>query len=252
MKTDHSPWQQFHDREAPNYDQLCFTQNTAREIEFMLDILNLSPGATILDVGCGTGRHSVEFARKGFSVTGIDLSSGMLTQARNKAQAAEVEIEWIQADAATFSLDRQFDSVICICEGSFGLLGGADDAIEQPLAILRNVNHCLKPGGKTLFTMLSAFKMIREHTPEDVAQGRFDPLTVTSLTEYSPEEGLPSIRLRERAFTPTEINLLFRLAGLFVQNIWGGTAGNWGRRTIELDEFEIMVVAQKPVRDSES
>jgi len=246
MKTEHSPWQQFHDLEAPNYDQLCFTQNTAREIEFMLDILNLSPGASILDVGCGTGRHAVELARKGFAVTGIDLSSGMVTQARDKARVAKVEIEWVQADASTFSLDKRFDAVICICEGSFGLLGGANDAIEHPLSILRNISRSLRPGSKALFTMLSAFKMIRERSPEDIEQGRFDPLTMTTSTDYSPGEGLPAIRLRERAFTPTEITLLFQLAGLSVLNIWGGTAGNWGKRAIELDEYEIMVVAQKP------
>ena len=94
--------------------------------------------------------------------------------------------------------------------------------------------------------MLSAFKMIRERSPEDIEQGRFDPLTMTTSTDYSPGEGLPAIRLRERAFTPTEITLLFPLAGLSVLNIWGGTAGNWGKRAIELDEYEIMVVAQKP------
>jgi SAM-dependent methyltransferase len=207
--------------------------------------LNLSPGASILDVGCGTGRHAVELARKGFAVTGIDFSSGMLAQAREKAKAAKVAIEWIQENACTFSLDKQFDGVICLCEGSFGLLGGADDANEQPLAILHNVSRSLKPGGKTLFTMLNAFKMIRERTPEDIEQGRFDPLTMTATTDTSPGEGQPALRLRERAFTPTEITLLFQLASMKVLNIWGGTAGNWGKRAIELDEFEIMVVAQK-------
>lgn len=211
----------------------------------MIDLLNLSPGSSILDVGCGTGRHAVELARKGFSITGIDLSAGMLALARDKAGAANVEIDLIHADASTFSLDKRFDAVICICEGSFGLLGGGDDAVEHPLAILRNVARSLRPGGKALFTMLSAFKMIRERTPEDIEQGRFDPLTMTTSTEHSPREGLPAICLRERAFTPTEITLLFQLAGLSVLNIWGGTAGNWGKRAIELDEYEIMVVAQK-------
>ncbi len=96
-----------------------------------------------------------------------------------------------------------------------------------------------------LTTMLSAFKMIRERSQDDVEQGRFDPLTMTTSTDYSPGEGLPPIRLRERAFTPTEITLLFQLARMSVLNIWGGTAGNWGKRAIQLDEFEIMVVAQK-------
>jgi hypothetical protein len=44
---------------------------------------------------------------------------------------------------------------------------------------------------------------------------------------------------------PPELVLLFRLAGMTVLNMWGGTAGNWGRRPLDLDEIEIMAVARK-------
>ncbi len=246
MKADRSSWQQFHDQEAASYDGLCYTQNTAQEVEFLIETLQLAAGASILDVGCGTGRHAIALARRGYRVTGLDLSDGMLARAREKAQAAQVEINWIQGDASRFALAREFDAVICVCEGAFGLLGGADDSIEQPLAILRNVSRSLKPGGRTLFTVLSAFKMIREQAPADVEQGRFDPLTMTTSTEHSPVEGALAIRLRLRGFTPTELKLLFQLAGLEVLHVGGGTAGDWGWRGVRLDEFEIMVVAQKP------
>jgi hypothetical protein len=53
------------------------------------------------------------------------------------------------------------------------------------------------------------------------------------------------VSVRERAFVPTELNLLVRTAGLSVVHMWGGTAGNWGRRPLDLDEFEIMIVARK-------
>jgi hypothetical protein len=52
--------------------------------------------------------------------------------------------------------------------------------------------------------------------------------------------------MRERGFVPTELTILFQMAGLQVLNIWGGTAGNWGRRPVDLDEMEIMVLACKP------
>lgn len=247
MTTDKSAWELFHDLEAPIYDESCYTQNTVKEVDFLIDELGLSPGDSVLDVGCGTGRHTVELARRGYSMTGIDLSTVMLEQARDKAKAAGVQIEWIRGDASQFSLEKKFDAVICLCEGSFGLLGSGDDAIEQPLAILRNVSHSLKPKGKTLFTILNGYRMIRASSPDDAEQGRWDPLTLTTVTECSPKEGLPAIRLRERGFVPTEISLLFRLAGMPVLNIWGGTAGNWGKRTIDLDEIEIMIVAQKIV-----
>jgi hypothetical protein len=87
--------------------------------------------------------------------------------------------------------------------------------------------------------------MIRRYTNKDVAEGKFDPLTMVESSECPPREGHPPIAVRERAFVPTELVLLFRLAGMSVLNIWGGTAGNWGRRGLDLDEMEIMVVASK-------
>ena len=51
--------------------------------------------------------------------------------------------------------------------------------------------------------------------------------------------------MRECAFVPTELSLLFRVAGLSDLNIWGGTAGSWNKKTLDLDEMEIMVVARK-------
>ena len=65
------------------------------------------------------------------------------------------------------------------------------------------------------------------------------------MSDYAPREGAPPIRVRERAFVAPELVLLFGMAGLRVRDIWGGTAGNWGRRSIDLDEIEIMVVARK-------
>jgi len=87
--------------------------------------------------------------------------------------------------------------------------------------------------------------MLRRYQNKDVAEGRFDPLTMVESSECAPQEGLPAVAVRERAFVPTELFLLFRIAGMSVLNIWGGTAGNWGRRSLDLDEIEIMIVACK-------
>lgn len=244
--TDKTAWSDFFDDHAPVYHDNCFTKNTVAEVDFLVQELGLAPGATLLDVGCGTGRHDIELARRGYAVTGIDLSKGMLDLARKGAREAGVSITFRQADAASFTMNAQFDAAICLCEGAFGLLGSPDDAIAQPLAILRNIAAAMKPTAKCMFTVLSAFRTIRAHTQEDVEQKRFDALTLTEVSEFTaPGETGPKL-LRERAFVPTELNLLFALAGLKVLHMGGGTAGNWGKRPIDLDEYEIMVIAHKP------
>jgi SAM-dependent methyltransferase len=240
-----SIWQEFFDAHAPIYEENIFTKNTIREVDFLLEELSLQPGGSILDVGCGTGRHSIELAKLGYSVTGLDLSSEMLARAADAARSAGVNVDWIHSDAARFSLPGKYDGAICLCEGAFGLLGKSDDSIDQPLSILRNISRSLKPHAKAVLTVLNATAMIRRYTNKDVAEGRFDPLTMVESSECPPREGHPPIAVRERAFVPTELVLLFRLAGMSVLNIWGGTAGNWGRRTLDLDEMEIMVVACK-------
>lgn len=238
-------WERFFDAHAPIYEDNVFTKNTVHEVDFLLDELRLPPGGSVLDVGCGTGRHSIELAKRGYAVTGIDLSSEMLARAADAAKTASVNVDWIHADATRFTLPGKYDCAICLCEGAFGLLGQGDDPISQPLSILGNISRSLKPQAKSVFTVLNGAAMFRKYQNKDVAEGRFDPLTMVVSSEHPPREGLPAVAVRERAFVPTELVLLFRLAGMSVLNMWGGTAGNWGRRTIDLDEIEIMIVARK-------
>ena len=242
---DKSTYEKFFDLHAPIYEQNEFTKNTVPEVDFLLEELELTPGASILDVGCGTGRHSIELAKRGYALTGIDLSAPMLAQAAEAAKDSGVHVEWVQADATSFSFPKQFDVAICLCEGSFGLLGSEDDPIAHPSAILRNVCRSLKPQAKAVFTVLNGYAMIRRYQQKDVEEERFDPATMVEVSDHAPREGLPAVRLRERAFVPTELFVLFQLAGLSILSIWGGTAGNWGRIPIDLDEIEIMIVARK-------
>jgi 2-polyprenyl-3-methyl-5-hydroxy-6-metoxy-1,4-benzoquinol methylase len=238
-------WADFFNGHAPVYEQNSFTKNTTAEVDFLTRELDVPPGGTILDVGCGTGRHSIELARRGYRVTGLDMSAGMLEEAARHTEAAGVVVKWIQSDAAAFSLSDRFDAVICLCEGAFGLLSSGDDPIGQPLAILRNAASVLKPRAKCIFTVLNGYASARRHTQAEVEPKIFDPLTFTERSDCIPPGAKDVTPLRERGFVPTELTLLFGISGLEVEAMWGGTAGNWGKRSIELDEMEIMVTARK-------
>ncbi|MBK8024583.1 MAG: class I SAM-dependent methyltransferase [Chloroflexi bacterium] len=214
-----------------------------------MEHLGLTPDQRILDMGCGTGRHALELARRGYPVTGVDLSDGMLDQARQAARSEGIiSVTFQQADATRFTTDDPFDRIYCVCEGSLGLIGSGSDPHEHDMAVLRNLYNALKPGGRMLITVLSATRLIRQCQQSDVEGGVFDPATLTTTTTMSTGEGEQAVEVtvRERAFVIPELRLILQVIGFEVEHIGGGTAGSWGIRPLDLDEYEIMAIVSKP------
>lgn len=98
---------------------------------------------TVLELACGTGRVAIPLAKAGLKVTGIDLSIGMLAEARRKAAAAGVMVAWIEADMRAFDLGATFSTIILVANGLCHLLTIAD--FEACAACVRK--H-LAPGGR--------------------------------------------------------------------------------------------------------
>jgi 2-polyprenyl-3-methyl-5-hydroxy-6-metoxy-1,4-benzoquinol methylase len=241
-------WVEFFEHEAPQYEQEVFTKNTAAELDFLAETLQLAPGASILDVGCGTGRHSLGLAKRGFQVTGVDISPDMLAVAEATRQESGLQARFICHNAREFVAEQPQDAAICLCEGALCLLGSADDPIEADIRLLRNVHASLKPGTPFILTALNASRHIRMYSDQDVAEGRFDYLNLVELNhiQIQTPQGPSEIVVRERAYTPTELRRMLMQAGFSVEHIYGGTAGAWNRQTPSLDEIELMAIARKP------
>jgi len=242
-------FQTFFNHHAPRYMQEPFVQATQAEVNFLIEHLGLTSGQRILDMGCGTGRHTLELARRGYYVTGVDFSSGMLEQARAAAHKERLgTLAFIQADATRFTTDTPFERAYCVCEGSLGLVGSGQDAQAHDLAILRGLHGALVPGGRLLLTVLNAMRTIRRYQDADVLAGIFDPATLseTNVMTTGSEGDEVTLSLRERGFVIPELRLMLELVGFQVEHIGGGTAGNWGIRQVELDEYELMAIVKKP------
>lgn len=246
-----SMWRDFFDGEAATYEENPFTKNTTEEVDFLLSLYPLKPGATILDIGCGTGRHSIELAKRGYKMTGLDLSEKMLEVAKqNAASVSELEegsIEWLHLDAKEFALDKLFDAAICLCEGALGLIEKGENPVQHDLSIYRNIARHLKPNAPLVVTCLNGYSVIRQMKDEFIADGRFNPATMVSnyMDEWQLPGGTKQIQVYERLFIAPEVVAMLEQAGFVVDAVYGGTAGYWGRRPLSLDEVEAMYCCRK-------
>jgi 2-polyprenyl-3-methyl-5-hydroxy-6-metoxy-1,4-benzoquinol methylase len=240
-------WQRFFDAHAAHYEENAFTKNTVAEVDFILSLYPIVPGSTVIDVACGTGRHSIELARRGYRVTGLDLSEGMLEVASANAKSAGVEINWIHADATEFALAEKFDVGLSLCEGGVGLIEKGESAEQHDLAIFKNISAVLKPNAPFILTALNGYSIIRQMKDELIQEGRFNPATMHAnyQDEWSLPEGQKLMTIYERLFIAPEVVRMLGDSGFVVDNVYGGTAGYWARRFLSLDETEAMFVCRK-------
>ena len=105
-----------------------------------------APVSAIIDLGCGTGNHSIPLARRGYEVAGVDLSTDMLAIAARKATEAKVEVALTEGDVRTVDLGRSFDAALVM----FAVIGYQRTNADV-LATLRSVRRHLEPGGLLFF-----------------------------------------------------------------------------------------------------
>lgn len=237
-------WENFFNDEANQYLDNCFTKNTDKEIDFIINELKISKGDKIIDIGCGTGRHSIKLAELGYKMTGIDISEKMLNIGRDFAKEKNLSIEFIKGDASKTRLDDKFDCALCICEGAFSIFDIDVDPYSYHESILKNISAMLKPKSKFLLTALNGFRFIRSHNDNDIKNGMFNIENISHTEEVNTKNG-KTVKVCEKGFLPYEIKTLLQNSGFKVLNIWGGSAGSWNKEELKLDEMEIMVLSEK-------
>ena len=238
-----SSWRRFFASAAARYDEEPFTAATEAEVAFVCDVLALQPGAHVLDVGCGTGRHAVPLAARGLQVTGVDLSPEMLARARDRAAAAGVRVELLEADARELPPIGPFDAGVCLCEGAFCLVADDAEPLGHDRAVLASIHRVLRPGGRLLLTGLNAARMLAAWQRGEVA-GDVDLLTLTETTEHRLGDGA-TVRLREHYHLPGTLRLLAEVVGFEVEAVWAGGAGDWRREPPGVEDYELMLVARR-------
>jgi 2-polyprenyl-3-methyl-5-hydroxy-6-metoxy-1,4-benzoquinol methylase len=237
---------------AHTYDREAFTQGTFQEVTFIEREIGFDKTKRILDIGCGTGRHAIELAKRGYIVTGIDLSESQLKLAREKATEVGVDIKFEQGDARTLKYKDEYDVALILCEGGFALM----ETDEMNFAILQGVAHALKSGGTFILTTLNAFyplthsleEFMNSNTVEGTSSGHaFDKMTLRDISTFEviDDDGhTRTLHCNERYYIPSEITWMLKSLHFSKVEIFGCQIGNFSR-TMQLtpNEYEMLVVA---------
>ena len=241
---------------AKTYDKESFTQGTAGECDFIELELNNNKLLKILDVGCGTGRHSIELTKRGYTVTGIDFSESQLASAREKAAKENLKIDFQKHDARNLPFDKEFDFGIMLCEGGFPLM----ETDEMNFEILKSVTKSLKEKSKFIFTTLNGLfplfnsieKFCAAVAKEDNAtyhNNSFDLMTFRdhNTTEFIDDDGnKKTLESNERYYVPSEITWLLKSLGFKKIEIFGAKLGAFSRNDkLTTEDFEMLVIAEK-------
>jgi SAM-dependent methyltransferase len=138
----------FGDHYAAAYDALYADKDYRAECDILDEVLGraVKTVQSILDLGCGTGRHSVELARRGYEIVGVDLSEGMLGLARQRSISDGVEATFVLGDIRNVQLGRRFDAVLSM----FAVVGYQTSDADLR-ATFENVRGHLAPGGIFVF-----------------------------------------------------------------------------------------------------
>ena len=225
---------------GPAYLRNAFTKGTEQEVGFLVDALGLARGHRVLDVGCGPGRHALALARRGIEVDGFDLSEDFVALARDAAEAEGLSVRFQVGDVRELSYRAEFDAVICLCQGGFGLLGGRDEP-----RVFERIAATVRPGGRlalTAFSAAFAARFLEEGETFDPATGvLFERSTVRN------EDGVEQVfDAWTTCFTARELELLAERAGFEVDGLHGVTPGRYGTAPPTLDDPELLLLARRP------
>lgn len=218
------------------YLRYSFTKGTVQEVDHVVAALGLRPGDRVLDVGCGPGRHSHELGRRGLTVVGIDISQRFVDLA-NAAGVPGTTFDRLDARALPF--DAEFDAVICLCQGAFGLMtAGGDDHL-----VVAGIARALRPGGRLALSAFNAYFAVRYHD-----EATFDAATGVSHehTDVRNEAGDPTtVDLWTGCWTPKELTMLMDGHGLRVDSISSVEPGAYGATPPTTESPEFLVLATR-------
>jgi SAM-dependent methyltransferase len=232
------------------YQNLTPPDRTVAEVDGIVSLLRLEAGARILDLACGYGRHSILLSKRGFEVTGYDLSPVFLGRARAEAGAQRANIRWIQGDMRALPFDAEFDAVINI----FTAFGYFEDP-EDDLKTLRGIRRALRPGGQFLLEIVHRDALLARFQPQSFEQSSNGTIILRerawdlvrdmvedNVTLIRPDGTRTQYRITHRMYSLHDFLALVQRSGLEAERWYGGLDGS----PLQLNSDRLVVISRRP------
>jgi SAM-dependent methyltransferase len=225
-------------------------QRNATEVEQICALLKLADGSSILDLCCGTGRHAVLLASRGYKVSAQDLNEAALKRAFARAEEQNVQVQWHLRDMRDIPFEEEFDAIINIST-AFGYL--EDENEDQK--VLQQVYKALKPGGLFLLEIIHRDGVLRNYLPFVVTRCEDGSLIIDertfnlatsrnegTMTMIFPNERRAVYTESVRLYTLKELIDRFADANLQVHGYYGGLNG----QPLSLEAHRMVIIGRKP------
>lgn len=220
---------------------------TTSEVDFLIETMEIKPGNSILDIPCGYGRHALELAKRGFEVTGIDLSAEFLQTLRKQAEVDKLSVHVIQGDILTTDIGHSFDGAYCL-GNSFGYVD-----YKGMNRFVAKVAGALKPGARFVINSGLVAESILTHFPQtghyvlgdltmDIRNSYVigESYMATELT-YTKPNRTETHYFKHYVFTLSEIKRMLATHGLRTVAVYNSTE----KLDYQLGDQQMYLVAEK-------
>lgn len=249
-----------------------WTKHTSSEVDFIEDFCNLNSSQKILDIGCGFGRHSIEFGKRNYTVTGLDFSEKNIKQAREASSGLD-NVSFFCCDCRKIKLTEKFDVALAL----YDVIGSFPNNTEN-IKLIKQAYKYLKHGGVFILSVMNMeltqnlanknrigdvnnnIKLLLDLKPSNIMQQTgdvFDPeyYVIDSKhhlvyrKEQFENDGNLSAEyvIRDRRYTEKEIREILNKVGFRVCDVRCVSAGHWDQplKSTHLKAKEILVIARK-------